>query len=148
MKKVLLVLLGCFLLVGCTNSLINNSNQTQEQKVKKSTLVCSLLTKADLDFVTEMSYYFENDKITKVGVKYTYDLSPYSEEQRNVMAGSKMCDTESFKTSLGMEDCKEELSGTNYIVGGYAQKLLEKTKGTQEFIKKSNEKDGWTCEIQ
>ena len=149
----------CLLLVGC-NKAETGDNNTEENKTvteNKTTevtdnetgvLICSKSTKSTVEFVTEMQYNFENGKLTKLGVKYTYDLSGYTDEQRKAFNDSKMCETEAIKTTLGMIDCKEELSGTNYIVSGYTDKLRDQSTGGIKENKASYEQEGWTCTVK
>ena len=152
MKKLLCLLLCCFLLVGCgktketTNATKNETkNETKEETKKSQILSCSKDIENDINFNTEMTYYFESDKLVNLGIKYVYDLSSYTDEQRQVFAGSKMCENESITERLGMRDCKEELSGSNYIVTGYADKLLQQTSGTLKALQAYHVGDGWTC---
>ena len=98
MKKVFVLLLVCFLLVGCGKNNSNQSTPSNDVTKKDVILTCTKRTSATLDFDTEMTYYFENIKIVKLGVKYSYDLSSYTEEQRKNFAGSNMCETDSIKT--------------------------------------------------
>ncbi len=164
MKKIVLVFLflSCFLLVGCSSfDFLKNQTQTdtenkqgetttpKKEETKKNTIVsCSLKTEGSIDFITEMAYFFENDKIVKLGVKYTYDLSKYTAEQRNAFASSKMCETDAIKNTLGMVDCQEELVNTDYIVKGYSEKLLQTAVGTPSIVKSSYTSQGWTCSEQ
>ena len=150
MKKLLVIVFVCFLLVGCsfgkneteTNS---TSNQTKKDVKIEDVLTCSLYTENTVNFTTEMSFQFKDDKPYELGVKYTYDLSPYTEEQRQAFATSKMCEMESMSTTLGIRDCHESLEGTNYIVYGYADKLLAQARGTLKQLQASYVKQGWTC---
>ena len=144
MKKFLGLLFVCFLLAGC--GIVDSAKEKIEKELKKEViLVCSKNTESTVNFVTDMSYYFENDKTVKLGIKYTYDLSAYSEEQRKSFSGAGMCATEAIKTDLGMTDCKEELSGSDYIVEGFSTKLLAQSKDSYSTTKKALESDGWTC---
>ena len=71
MKKLLVVLFVCFLLVGCTNPFAkkeenvtpSNTTQTQTEPEKKDTrsvMSCSTETEASgITFLTEMTFYFE-----------------------------------------------------------------------------------------
>lgn len=151
MKKVILLCLSLFLLVGCgIQKTADNGNATKgngsiPDNKKESVLICNIDTKNTIDFNTEMTFYFDNDKAVKLGVKYTYDLSSYTDQQREVFATAKMCDNTSVTDSLGMVDCKEELVGTNYIVTGYAQKLLSRAIGTLSDMKKAYTNEGWKC---
>ena len=149
MKKYLgiFILLVCFLLVGCKDKEEPKNDEPKEEEKTNTVLDCSKSTDDPLYFVTDMIFYFENDTITKLSVKYNYDLSGYNEQQRKAFASADMCSTEDLKTKLGMVDCKEELSGTNYIVSGDAEKLLEQSKGTSSQLKTAYEAQGWTCTI-
>ena len=144
MKRIFIgiVLVCCFLLVGCNKS---TNNEPKEEVKKTAILTCAKDSEDPIHFTTEMIYYFENDAITNLGVRYTYDLSKYNEEQRKAFADSKLCETDSVKNDLGMTECQEELAGTNYIVNGFATKLLAQSKGTFEQTKTSYEHGGWTC---
>ena len=147
MKKLFIILLlSCFLLVGCGKT--ESNNQTKTDTKKEEVLVCSKKIENTVDFITEMSYYFENDKIVRLGIKYVYDLSPYTEEQRNAFGTSKMCETESIKDTLGMVNCQEALNGTDYIVTGDSENLLKKATGSLEANKKSYIADGWDCTVK
>ena len=149
----LLCLLGMsFLLDGCDlfgakeDKKEEETTTPEETKSTEVVLRCSKTTKEDdVNFVTTMSYYFKDDKIVNLGVKYNYDLSIYDADTRALFSSSKMCDTEELKTQLGMVDCKEQLSGNNYIVEGYAKKLLEDAEGTFEQVKQVFDSDGWSC---
>ncbi len=149
MKKILLCLFACLLLVGCgkTQNQKQEEQQVEEPKVTNSVLVCSKGTEGSVNFNTDMSLYFENDTLVKLGVKYVYDLSEYNEEQRKAFASANLCSTDSIKDTLGMNDCKEQLQGTNYIVEGSAPKLLEQSKGKLTEVKTSFEKQGWICSV-
>ena len=59
-----------------------------------------------------------------------------------------MCEMDEMKTQLGMVDCKAEISGTDLVVEGFAEKLLEKVVGTASELKESYEKAGWTCTLE
>ncbi len=150
MKKLLLtILVGCFLLTGCSFTTSKNDEQKSENKVEgktektEETLVCSKNTESTVNFVTEMSYRFKNDKAEELVVKYSYDLSSYNAEQKTVF--KNMCETDAMKNTLGMVDCEEELVGDNYIVKGKATKLLETTVGSLKANKASFAAQGWTC---
>ena len=89
MKKFLIILLVCFLLVGCVPDKNESNESTKNETVKpvknESVLICSKkATASSIDFITEMSYLFEGDKLEKLGVRYTYDLSPYTDEQMEI----------------------------------------------------------------
>ena len=153
--SIICLLLVCFLLVGCgvkkTNTETNtNTNTNTQTEVKKQILICSLLTKQDtVNFTTEMAYYFENDKAVKLGVKYTYDLSKYTQTQRDAWATVKMCELDTITDDLGMTECQEALVGTDYLVKGYSAKLLAQSSGaTLSQGKKQLEDAGWTCIVQ
>ena len=160
MKKimVLCLLLCCFFLAGCGDIIINDSNKTnnkaetkkenQEPKTTKAVLACTSDTKSSVNFNTVMTYYYENDKIVRLTVKYTYDLTSYTSEQRKAFAGSKMCEQEYLIEQLGMKDCKEELSGSSYIVEGDAEKLLKQATTPLDLTKSSFESQGWKCEVK
>lgn len=141
MKKTFLLglLVVLFILGGCGTS------TNKEEESKDTILICSKSTKNTIDFITEMTFYYEKDKTKEIKVKYTYDLSSYTEEQRTTFAASNICESDSFKNSLGIRDCKEELSGSDYIVTGYADKLVSQAVGTLKLSKESYEKEGWTC---
>lgn len=159
MKKVLCLLLVCILLAGCGSINININDDGKEETgkqtekvttptINKSILVCSKMTESNVNFSTEMAYYFENDKVVKLGVKYVYDLSSYTQDQRNAWATVKMCEMEAMEEQLGMADCQEALDGTNYVVKGYANKLLEQATGSQSYLKSTFESQGWTCVVK
>ena len=147
MKKLLLaILVGCFLLTGCSFTTAKNDEKEAENKVEEKvedTLVCSKNTESTVNFVTEMSYRFKNDKAEELVVKYSYDLSSYNDAQKAVF--KNMCETDAMKNTLGMVDCEEELVGDNYIVKGKATKLLETTVGSLKANKASFAAQGWTC---
>lgn len=157
MKKLLVVLFVCFLLVGCTNPFAkkeenvtpSNTTQTQTEPEKKDTrsvMSCSTETEASgITFLTEMTFYFENEKAVKLGLKYVYYLSGYTAEQRNAFASANMCETDAIKNTVGMSECKEELVGTDYVVTGFADNLLKKVIGGPSLIKTAYEQQGWTC---
>ena len=149
MKKYFVLLLVCFLLVGCgpTKNEKNETtkNETVKETKKVSVLVCSMKSTSSLDYITEMSYLFDGDELVKLGVRYTYDLSPYTEEQRQGFASAKMCETDSAKDTLGLEDCQEKLEGTNYIVSGNSEKLRQKSVGTLKELQVYHINQGWTC---
>lgn len=146
MKKLLalLVVFGCFLLVGC-KQVDEIKEKIDDVTGKKVVLTCSLNTASTVNFVTEMSYYFEKDKLVDLGVKYIYDLSAYTQTQREAFASASMCQTESVQTKLGMRDCKEELQGANYVVEGYADKLRDQSTGTADTLEAEYTKQGWAC---
>ena len=149
MKKIgLVLLLVCFLLVGCGKTETTKKDENKTETKKNAVLTCSTFTKGDLDFTTYMTFYLENDKTTKLGVKYVYDLSKYTEDQRTAMKNANMCEMDEMKTQLGMVDCKAEISGTDLVVEGFAEKLLEKVIGTASELKKSYEDAGWTCTLE
>ena len=149
MKKFGLVfLLVCFLLVGCGKTETTKEETNKTEAKKNAVLTCSTFTEGDLDFTTYMTFYLENDKTTKLGVKYVYDLSKYTEDQRTAMKNANMCEMDEMKTQLGMVDCKAEISGTDLVVEGFAEKLLEKVVGTASELKESYEKAGWTCTLE
>ena len=138
MKKVLgvVLVLVCLLLAGCG---------TKETAAKDAVLSCSKLTENTVDFVTEMVYYYSSGKIVKLGVNYEYDLSKYTDEQRQLFASAKMCETDAIKTQLGMVGCTEQLFGDKYLVSGFSEKLLEQAVGSLDVVKASYESQGWTC---
>ena len=151
MKKVfgIFMLLSCLLLVGCGKAETNT--QTPEKQVeedKNKVLVCTMFTENTVNFDTEMSYYYEGDTLTKLGVKYIYDLSGYNDEQRQAFAGSKMCEMDAVTNTLGMVDCKEELVGTDYILEGSAEKLLTQVSGTLTEVKAAAETENWKCSVK
>ena len=156
MKKVLGLCLLCvsFLLVGCGKTTpAKSQEQKVEETVEKSTsgnslLVCSKYSAGSVNFTTEMSYHYENDKAVKLGIRYNYDLSSYTEEQRKAFANAGMCETDAIKETLAMIDCKEELSGTDYIVEGYSEKLLGQSSGSLSLVKQTLESQGWTCYVK
>ena len=150
MKKIFGLLLLCvyFLLVGCgkkNSSNEENNNKPNEDVKKDVVLVCSHNTEGQINFITEMSYYFENDKAVKLGIKYYYDLSNYNDAQKQSFASAKMCETDAMKTTVEMIDCKEELQGNQYIVEGFSEKLLGQTTSSYSATKSSYESGGWTC---
>ncbi len=167
MKKVLGLLLVCFLLVGC--GVVDSAKEKIKEKIEETTeettkgnteevtsdekvatekvLTCSNYTENTVNFTTEMSYYFKGDELEKLGIKYTYDLSSYTDTQREAFAAAKMCDTDAIKTTLGMEDCTEGLSGTNYIVKGTSEKMRSQSMGTLDIVKYSYESENWTCSV-
>ena len=154
MKKLFIILLCIFLLVGCgkkettDNKEENQVNDNTSTKTE-ATLICSMVSDDPIHFTTEMIYSFENDSLVTLGVRYTYDLSGYTEAQRKTFANSGLCATDAIKDTLGMEDCKEELVGTNYIVNGTASKLYETSKlATYSATKSSYVSSGWTCTEQ
>lgn len=156
MKKSLIVLalLVCSLMLfGCgekktentTNTESNESNNTPVEKI----LVCTKkTTTAAVPFVTRMDYHFLDDKITKLEVEYTYDLSSYTDEQRKGFASADLCSLDDITKTLGMNDCQERLSGTDYIVSGTALKLQSQVFGSIDLNKSSLETDGWSCIIK
>jgi len=176
MKKILLVISCCALLFGCNKNVLesnnsnddnqnnttekepvnttkddNQNNTTEKEPVnttKDGTLICRKDTTASVTFETEMNYTFKNDKIDSVKVKYTYDLSSYTKDQRKAFASAELCKTDSVKTTLGMNDCSERLDGTNYIVSGTAEKLKSMVYGNLELNKSSLESDKWICEVK
>lgn len=152
MKKGLLVLVLCsFLLVGCgkTTPSKSETNTKPKEDTKKSTLlVCTLDTKHTVNFNTEMAFSFENDVPVKLGIRYQYDLSSYTEEQRKAFASAKMCETDSIKNTLEMIDCQEGLVGTDYIVKGYSEKMLRQTMASPSVLKSTYEAQGWTCNLK
>ncbi len=164
MKKLLsaFLVIGCLLLVGCdknifkslpiekeTNITPETKNETKvEEKNTKQVLSCNKDTAGTVNFNTEMTYYYENDEPIQLAIKYTYDLSSYTEEKRQSFAAAKLCETDAIKNDLGMIACKEQLSGTNYIVEGYAVKLLEKSKGSLRAMKASFENQALTCTVK
>ena len=136
MKKVFVLCLfcACMLLTGCK---------------KEKVLSCSKETDSPLHFTTEMSYHYEDEKLVKLGVKYTYDLSSYNETQRKAFSDAKLCENEAIKNQLGMNDCKEELKGTDYLVYGTAEKLVKAQENlTLETIETSLKADNWTCTLK
>lgn len=148
MKKLygLFLVLACFLLVGCGDKKTSVTDFTGEEvKQKDVVLVCSKDSEDPIHFTTEMTFYFEKDMTSKLGIRYIYDLSSYTDAQRQAFASAVLCDTPEFETSLGMKECKEGLEGTNYVVSGYAEKLLAQSRGTSAYVQKSLESDSWTC---
>ena len=150
MKKLLIVLLVCFLLVGCGTAKGEKNESVKNETVapvkKESVLVCSKKsTASSIDFITEMSYLYEGDELVKLGVRYVYDLSQYTDEQRQAFANYKMCETEGAKDTLGLTDCQEKLEGTNYIVSGISEKFRQQSTGTLKEVHASYVKDGWEC---
>ncbi len=147
MKKIGFVLLiVCFLLVGCGKKETTNETVKEDTKTDQ-TLICSTFTEGDLDFTTYMTFTFENDKATSTYVKYVYDLSNYTEEQRKRMADFNMCSFDDIQTKLGMKDCKEELSGAEYIVEGHAEELIKQVVGGPQLVKKAYDGAGWSCQF-
>ena len=150
-KGVLVLVLCCFLLVGCgktTPTKNETNNKPKEDTKKTSLLVCSMDTKHTVNFNTEMAFSFENDVPVKLGVRYSYDLSSYTEEQRNAFAKAKMCETDSIKNTLEMTDCQEGLVGTDYIVKGYSEKMLRQAMASPSVLKSTYETQGWTCTLK
>ena len=84
MKKILIVFLFlcCFVLVGCDKG--TKVNEKGETVRTSGILNCSKSTEKPVHFVTEMIYKFKNDKIVDLGVKYTYDLSTYTEAKKRI----------------------------------------------------------------
>ena len=104
MKKYLVILLCCFMLVGCGKKIIDDKPEPKVEETKKNeVLTCKKgATASSIPFVTEMSYYYENGKVVKLGVMYVYDLSSYNDTQRKAFATANMCDMDSMEDSLGM----------------------------------------------
>ena len=147
MKKGLLILFIMFLMVGCgikkENKGNNNTNKTTESRI----LICEKSVESTVNFKTKMSYYFTDNTIEKVDIKYEYDLSGYTEDQRKQFANNKICETDSIKEELDMKNCTEGLNGTLYVVSGTSTKIVSSTsKYSIDQGKKELEEDGWTCE--
>ncbi len=151
MKKLLVLVLVCFLLVGCGKKTVESNSTTNESKkevASPSVLTCSIYTENTVNFTTEMSFKFKNDLPTELGVRYIYDLKTLTEEQRQAFATSKMCEMESITSKLGMRDCHENLEGEEYIVYGFADKLLSQTQGSLKQLQAVYIQQGWTCNVQ
>ena len=150
MKKICFLFV-CLVLVGCGSKKTENnpsSGQVEDNTSKSAKLICSKYSEETVNFTTEMTYYYENDEVVNLGIKYVYDLSEYTDTQREVFKNSDMCKMDEIQNTLGMSDCKEELSGTDYIVQGSATKLISQSKGTLNLTKKTLENSGWTCIVQ
>ena len=147
MKKFGFVLLAaCFLLVGCGKE--ETTNETvKEDTTKEETLVCSTYTESDLNFTTYMTITFENNKASELIVKYVYDLSEFTEDQIKTMDNLNMCSVDDIKNKLGMNDCKESLSGTEYTVEGHAEELLKQVVGGAKLVKEAYDGAGWSCNL-
>ena len=153
MKKLLIVLFAVLMLCGCgtkktTNDETNTSTENTTPKTENAVLVCSKSTTSTVTFVTEMSYYYENGKTTKLGVKYVYGLSGYNDAQRKAFAGANLCNEDAMTNTLGMVDCQESLVGTDYVVSGFSEKLLSQATASLSLTKSSLEAFGWTCTVQ
>ena len=148
MKKGILVfslLLCSLLLFGCGSKNEEENKNVQNEKV----LSCSINSEVgNIPFITKMDFHFVNDNISKIEVEYNYDLSSYTEEQRKTFANAKLCSSKDITETLGMNDCQEKLSGTNYIVHGTAEKTKSQIKGTLENNKTELEADSWICSIK
>ena len=122
MKKILFFVCFIVLIAGCGKKEVinnvsckkyrvgNNTNKTTESRI----LICEKSVESTVNFKTKMSYYFTDNTIEKVDIKYEYDLSGYTEDQRKQFANNKICETDSIKEELDMKNCTEGLNGTIY----------------------------------
>lgn len=177
-KVVLLLFVSCLFLTGCdkleflnptkkeeANNVVETPSTTEPTTTTPSTttpstttpttptttkqeLICTKETQSTLNFVTEMTYYYENGKTVKLGVRYVYDVSQYNDAQKQSIAATKMCETSAITDDLGMKDCTEALYGSSYIVSGSADKLLDQAIYSLEETKSSLVLAGWTCNVK
>ena len=158
MKKLLGLLVCCFLLTGCdqidaikdkVKEGVNGGKEKVQEVVKKTqVLTCSKKTESTVNFVTNIDYVYEDEKLVRLGVNYAYDLSTLSEDKRKAFGVTKLCETDAIKSQLEMLDCEEELIGTDYIVKGYSEKMRVTQTGTLEEYKKSYTTNGWNCTVK
>ena len=104
MKKVVLfsALLTVLFLTACGSS--------------KTKVVCNQkVSIVDVDMIME----FEKETLSAMGLKYTMDLSSYSDDQINQVKSQNLCS--SVQAAMGtyasaFTNCKQEMSGKNLVI--------------------------------
>lgn len=143
MKKMLLacLLFGTVFLTAC-----GNDNVVKGRKE----LVCSQkVSVVDIDMIAD----FNDDKIESLELKYTMDLSSYSDEQISAISGQNMCS--SVKSAMSdytdaFTNCKQNIE--NKILVITADFDINKMGGADitsktniEDAKKAFESQNYTC---
>lgn len=81
----------------------------------------------------DMFMDFKGEKLSGMGLKYTMDLSSYSDEQISELKSQNLCSN--VQAAMGtyasaFTNCKQEMSGKNLIIT--ADFILEKLPGYEE----------------
>jgi len=137
MKKIGLfsLLFICLLLVGCSST---------------KRVVCNQkVSVIDVDMIMD----FKDDVISYMGLKYTMDLSSYSDEQINLIKEQNICDTVKQSMSAyadAFTNCKQNIDNKKLLVT--ADFDIDKIPGSAEGKKESMdqaikelEAQGYTC---
>ena len=114
------------------------------------TLVCN---HSGLYMDNEMSITVKNDKIDKIGLKVTYDLSEFTDELKEKAKSEDSC--KSFKSSYEelyeFTDCHQQVSGDKVIISMNLKIKTNDNSATSEELstfRENLEKTGYTCNFK
>lgn len=140
MKKGLLFILLCMVvLVGC-------ENKSVEQR-----LVCTQKIETT---TADMIIDYNDNKLTYLGIKYVFDISSHTKEEKDILKKQDMCKTiiESAKktSSNDITNCKQNATDDSIIITAdvdistLTKEELEKYSGIQ-LVKENFEKENYSC---
>ena len=138
MKKVLslvLVIGAVLCLAGCGN--------------KPSTLDCSMkVSTVDVNLVTN----FTGNKVTNMNMKYSMDLSKYSDTMVSAIAKQDYCSTvQKAMSQYTLVDCKQSVENKIMVVtSGIDISKMSKADltGSPAATKEALEKQGYSCTLK